>query len=134
MKKNYLKIFDLIALLVSLFVFVLAETKAIELFYPWHMALCYGIGVIGIIHLVYSAFDKKLINFGFGAVCALIFAIYLVFSVLEIESIALKIALVAIAIIILVLLKQLLSIRSAFVGDNKVSGYKNYKERKEENK
>lgn len=132
LRKNLITVVDLLVLLISLLVFILAETKAVELVYPWHMALCYGLGVIGIVHIIYSAFNKKLLSLGFGGLLFVVFVTYLVFSVLKIENVALGIVIIVVAIIILALLKYLFNIRSAFVGDNKVPGYKNYKERRKQ--
>ncbi len=132
MRKNLIKVIDLFILLISLLIFILTETKTVELFYPWHMAICYAMGGIGLVHVVYSVFNKKLMSLGFGSIMFVIFFVYLLFAVLKMENVLLGIFLILFVIILLSIIKYLFNIRSAFTGDNKVSGYKNYKERRKE--
>ena len=133
MKKNWIKITNLLVWLVSLFVFILAETKSINLVYPWHSAVLFALLGMGIIQIVYSFINKKLLNFGFGAILVVGFSVYLAFVLLKIENFFLGIAISIIVAVVLGLLKNLIGVRSAFMGDNKKSDYKNYKERKDEN-
>lgn len=132
LRKNLIRIIDLLILLVSLLLFILAETKTVSLFYPWHMAVCYALGGIGIVHILCSISSKKLMSFGLGGVLVVGFFIYLVFAVLKIENVFLGICLVLVVIVILAVLKYLFNIRSDFAGDNKSHGYKNYKERRKQ--
>ena len=132
-KKNLLKIVNLLVLLASLIIFILAETKSVELYYPWHMAICYALGVIGLVSIVKSIFDKKLTSFGLGFLLVIGFIVYLFFAVLHLDAL-LGICLVLAACILLYIVKYLFNIRSDFAGDNKKYGYKHYTERRKEEK
>lgn len=130
-KKNLFRIIDLLILLVSLVLFLLAETKSANLYYPWHMAIVYALGAIGLVDLIRSAFNKKLTSFGLGFILLIGFTVYLVFAVLALDAL-LGIGLILIVGIILFIVKYLFNIRSDFAGDNKAYGYKHYTERRKE--
>lgn len=132
MRKFQTKIINLIIFLISLVIFVLAETKNINIYYPWHSAIVYALGAIGIVHIVKSVLTKKILNFGFGFFLLIAFFIYFLFVTLKIENIVLGLGLTVILIVLLYLVKYLFGINSYFQGDNKKADYKNYKERRKE--
>lgn len=132
LRKNLIKIISLAIILISLIVFVLAESKAINLEYPWHAAILYAIGAIGLVNLVQSVRNKKMTSFGIGFLLFVGFFIYFIFVTLKLENVLLEIGLIAILIVLLYLIKYLFNIRSDFRGENKSDGYKNYKERRKE--
>ncbi len=129
-KKNILKIINWSIILVSLILFVLCETKVIDMHYPWHSAVMFAIGAIGIVYIFVSISSKKLTHFYVAFPFLTAFFAYFLFVTLAFSDVFLGIVFVVILAVALILLRNLFDIRSDFSGDNKAPDYENYKERR----
>ena len=130
-KRNLTKLIGLIVFLVSLIVFILAETKAIDIVYPWHTAIMVAIGVIGLLVLIKSLILKKIMGLALAFLLIVGFSVYFVFAVLHLD-ILLGLGISVVVGVIIFILRYAFNVPSDFVGDNKVEGYKHYTERRKE--